>query len=275
MKQATFASAAWSAKGKTTRRERFLAEMNAVIPWARLVALVEPHYPRAGNGRRPMPREQMLRVYFMQREQELHQLRSRQYLCGKAGNQPVLGEQLLLAEAVPQLGVRDLRRVAGGHEQVLGRQAVSSPQVPGQLVGDQGAHAVPEQRERPIETGVQRLRQGLHQRLHRRERRLHHPVLAPGELHAADLDLGRKAARPGPVHGRPAASAPGSGWRPDRPALAKNAARPASSPEAGSCAPSRSYPSSGARRPPRALSGAKWSRCPARRRRSARRRRRS
>lgn len=66
MKQMTFASAAWSAKGKTTRRERFLAEMNAVIPWARLVALIEPHYPKAGNGRRPMPLERMLRVYFMQ-----------------------------------------------------------------------------------------------------------------------------------------------------------------------------------------------------------------
>lgn len=66
MRQMTFASAAWSAKGKTTRRERFLAEMNVVIPWARLVALVEPHYPQAGNGRRPMPLERMLRVYFMQ-----------------------------------------------------------------------------------------------------------------------------------------------------------------------------------------------------------------
>ena len=62
----TFGSAAWSAKGKTTRRERFLAEMNAVVPWSRLVALIEPHYPKAGNGRQPMPLEQMLRVYFMQ-----------------------------------------------------------------------------------------------------------------------------------------------------------------------------------------------------------------
>ncbi len=62
----TFASAAWSAKGKTTRRERFLAEMNAVIPWSRLVALIEPYYPKAGNGRQPMPLERMLRVYFMQ-----------------------------------------------------------------------------------------------------------------------------------------------------------------------------------------------------------------
>lgn len=66
MKQMTFASAAWAAKGKTTRRERFLAEMNAVMPWAKLVALIEPHYPKAGNGRRPMPLECMLRVYFMQ-----------------------------------------------------------------------------------------------------------------------------------------------------------------------------------------------------------------
>jgi transposase, IS5 family len=66
MKQMTFASAAWGAKGKTTRRERFLAEMNAVMPWARLMALVEPHYPKAGNGRQPIPLERMLRVYFMQ-----------------------------------------------------------------------------------------------------------------------------------------------------------------------------------------------------------------
>ena len=41
--QRTFASMAWSAKSKVTRRERFLAEMDAVIPWARVLALIEPH----------------------------------------------------------------------------------------------------------------------------------------------------------------------------------------------------------------------------------------
>src|SRR5271163_2949557 len=66
MKQRTFASAAWEKKGKVTRRERFLAEMDAVIPWSRLLALIEPHYPKAGNGTQPKPMEQMLRVYFMQ-----------------------------------------------------------------------------------------------------------------------------------------------------------------------------------------------------------------
>ena len=40
-------------KGNVTRRERFLAEMDAVIPWPRLLALIEPHYPKAGNGRQP------------------------------------------------------------------------------------------------------------------------------------------------------------------------------------------------------------------------------
>jgi transposase, IS5 family len=66
MKQTTFASAAWERKGKVTRRERFLAEMDAVIPWAPILALIEPHYPKAGNGTQPLPMERMLRIYFMQ-----------------------------------------------------------------------------------------------------------------------------------------------------------------------------------------------------------------
>jgi len=66
MKQRTFASAAWEKKGKVTRRERFLAEMDAVIPWKHLNRLIEPHYPKAGNGTQPMPQERMLRIYFMQ-----------------------------------------------------------------------------------------------------------------------------------------------------------------------------------------------------------------
>lgn len=66
MKQTTFSSVAWQAKGKVTRRERFLAEMDAVIPWSQLLAVIEPHYPKAGNGTQPKPLERMLRIYFMQ-----------------------------------------------------------------------------------------------------------------------------------------------------------------------------------------------------------------
>ena len=64
--QRTFASMAWNGKGKVTRRERFLAEMDAVIPWPRLVRLIEPHYPKAGQGRQPLGLEKMLRIYFLQ-----------------------------------------------------------------------------------------------------------------------------------------------------------------------------------------------------------------
>jgi transposase, IS5 family len=65
-KQGTFASMAWDAKGKVTRREQFLAEMDAVIPWSRLLALIEPYYPKAGQGRQPLGLEKMLRIYFLQ-----------------------------------------------------------------------------------------------------------------------------------------------------------------------------------------------------------------
>jgi IS5 family transposase len=66
MKQTTFASAAWERKGKVTRRERFLTEMDRVVPWAGVLGLIEPHYPKAGNGTQPMPMGTMLRIYFMQ-----------------------------------------------------------------------------------------------------------------------------------------------------------------------------------------------------------------
>ena len=63
--QHTFAGLAWSGKKKQTRRELFLAEMNAVIPWAELHALIAPHYPTGTGGRRAMPLERMLSIYFL------------------------------------------------------------------------------------------------------------------------------------------------------------------------------------------------------------------
>src|SRR5712692_7476866 len=64
--QRTFAGLAWSQKGKVTRRERFLAEMDRVIPWKQLLAVIEPYYPKAGKGRQPLGLEKMLRIYFLQ-----------------------------------------------------------------------------------------------------------------------------------------------------------------------------------------------------------------
>ena len=51
---------------KKTRREAFLEEMEQVVPWSKLCALIEPHYPKPGNGRPPVGVERMLRMYFLQ-----------------------------------------------------------------------------------------------------------------------------------------------------------------------------------------------------------------
>jgi IS5 family transposase len=66
--QMTFAPSGFEAYRKPTRRERFLAEMDRVVPWAELVALVKPAYAKgtSGPGRPPIPLERMLRIYFLQ-----------------------------------------------------------------------------------------------------------------------------------------------------------------------------------------------------------------
>jgi IS5 family transposase len=67
MSQRTFASQAEFQKyGRKSRRELFLDEMEQIVPWSGLLALVRPHYAVAGNGRRPVGLEIMLRTYFVQ-----------------------------------------------------------------------------------------------------------------------------------------------------------------------------------------------------------------
>lgn len=67
-KQPAFPGLRQSMKKKQTRREKFLGEMDAVVPWPRMLALIGPHYPKVGpkGGRPPMPLETMLRIYFLQ-----------------------------------------------------------------------------------------------------------------------------------------------------------------------------------------------------------------
>ena len=65
--QSSFSDLEYAAKKKQTRRDRFLAEIEAVTPWAALVAEIEPFYPKgAGRGRPPMGVARMLRMYVAQ-----------------------------------------------------------------------------------------------------------------------------------------------------------------------------------------------------------------
>jgi len=63
--QTSFAQSEYARKKKTTRREKFLAQMEQVVPWARLVAVIAPHYPSGKRGRPPVGIERMLRLYFL------------------------------------------------------------------------------------------------------------------------------------------------------------------------------------------------------------------
>jgi IS5 family transposase len=66
MKQMTLATAkGFEVHGRATRKAEFLARMEALVPWAEFCAVIEPHYPKAGNGRPPVGLERMLRMYLL------------------------------------------------------------------------------------------------------------------------------------------------------------------------------------------------------------------
>ncbi len=103
MSQQTFAEASFEQYRKPTRRERFLAEMEQVIPWSELAAVIEPYYPKAeGAGRPPVGVERMLRIHFLQHwfnlsdpavEEALYDSRAmRQFVGIDLGREPVPDE---------------------------------------------------------------------------------------------------------------------------------------------------------------------------------------
>jgi len=65
-RQGSFSQAEYGAKKKQTRRDKFLAEMELVVPWARLVERLRPLYPKGERGRPPIGLERMLRIHFLQ-----------------------------------------------------------------------------------------------------------------------------------------------------------------------------------------------------------------
>jgi transposase, IS5 family len=83
MDQLSFASLDFAAKKKRTKRDVFLAEMAAVVPWGALEAVIEPHYPKIGpkGGRRPFPPATMLRE---ERRAAVRPLRARQHFLARS-----------------------------------------------------------------------------------------------------------------------------------------------------------------------------------------------
>lgn len=91
-KQLSFSQVEYGSKKKQTRRDVFLAKMESVVPWARLVVVIEPYYPKSGRrGRPPVGLERMLRMCFVQQwyglaneavEDALYDSQALRNLCG-------------------------------------------------------------------------------------------------------------------------------------------------------------------------------------------------
>ena len=103
MKRRSFASLSFESKKKPTRRERFLGEMDKVVPWAALLARIEPSYPTSGRrGRPPMPAATMLRIHFMQQwyalsdpamEDALYEIESMRRFAGLELNEDAIPDE--------------------------------------------------------------------------------------------------------------------------------------------------------------------------------------
>src|ERR1039458_3446182 len=91
-KQLSLSQAEHVSKKKLTRRDVFLAKMESVVPWVRLIAVIEPYHPKSGRrGRPPIGLERMLRMYFVQQwygladeavEDALYDSQALRHFCG-------------------------------------------------------------------------------------------------------------------------------------------------------------------------------------------------
>lgn len=120
MKQMTFAALGFGRYAKTTRKATFLAEMEKVVPWARLCGLIEPHYPKAGNGRPPIALERMLRIYFLQQWFNLSDPAAEEALYDSAAMSAFVGIDLGAAPAPDETTICRFRHLLEQHD--LGRR---------------------------------------------------------------------------------------------------------------------------------------------------------
>ena len=114
--QLTFGDAEQQGRRKRTRREIFLSEMEQVVPWKVLLALIEPHYPKTGGpGRQPYRLETMLRIHLLQQWYALSDPAMEEALC----DTPVMCQftQLGGLEEIPdETSILNFRRLLEKHQ---------------------------------------------------------------------------------------------------------------------------------------------------------------
>jgi IS5 family transposase len=116
MKQLTFATTGFERYSKATRRALFLAEMDEVVPWARLCALIEPFYPKPGNGRPPIGLERMLRIYFLQHWFDLSDPAAEEALYDSSAMRAFVGIDLGREPAPDETTICKFRHLLEAHD---------------------------------------------------------------------------------------------------------------------------------------------------------------
>jgi IS5 family transposase len=119
MKQLTLAAVGFERYAKTTRRAAFLAEMERVVPWSALCALIEPFYPKPGNGRPPIGVERMPRLYFLQQWFNLSDSAAEEALYDSSAMRRFVGIDLGCEPAPDETTVCRFRHLLEEHD--LGR----------------------------------------------------------------------------------------------------------------------------------------------------------
>src|SRR5580693_4193890 len=117
MKQRSLASQGVFEKyGRKSRRELFLDEMEKVVPWSGLEALVRPHYAKAGNGRQPVGLGIMLRTYFVQQWFNLSDPGVEEALYESAALRRFVGVDLGMAPAPDETTILRFRHLLEAHD---------------------------------------------------------------------------------------------------------------------------------------------------------------
>lgn len=116
-RQQSFAESGFDVHRKPTRKERFLNEMDEVVPWADLVALIEPHYPKAGGvGRQPKDLKMMLRVYFVQQWFDLSDPGAEEQINDSRAIRAFVGVDLGEERAPDETTILNFRRLLEKHD---------------------------------------------------------------------------------------------------------------------------------------------------------------
>jgi transposase, IS5 family len=130
-KQLGFSDYELTTAKKQTKREKFLSEMDAVVPWAALIALIEPHYLKASKkgGRPPYPLATMLRIHLLQQWYSLSDPAMDEALIEKPTMRRFAGIELISDRIPDETTILTFRHLLEKHD--LGEQIFETVKAPG------------------------------------------------------------------------------------------------------------------------------------------------